>query len=200
MKILRVAMSIIAAALVGLSLLFGYFYFNTSSQIAALESSRSSPKILIEHVVPPASPLRLAESKELDHLLFFDGKVEVRARYEFIYEKDSERTNNPFLILYPDKRSMALLPYLPQNGEKGYPSEIYVRNPDDVAQLMFDNQFFSKLKSGTFPSVSGEAVFTIQGYWVGYECDNPAFAARITNVKSVSKKRNYENPSRRTGC
>lgn len=204
MKILRVIIraiiGIIGAVLAVLLLLYGYFYFETSSQFEALESSKNSPALHIKHVIPSRSPLRLSKSSELDHLLYFDGTVEIAAKYQFTYEENSERTSNPFLNIYPDKRSMGLLPYLPENGEKGYPSKIYVRNPDVVAKSMFDKQFHSKLMNGSFPSVSGETVVTIQGYWAGYECDQPAFVARIVNVKSVNEKRSYKRRGRNTGC
>lgn len=181
----RAAIYVITVLLATVLPLVGCSYTDTSPQIRASDIKSSNQKSDIKYVIPNKSSLHLAESKEFDHLLFFAGTVEVHARYEFIYEKDSERSNNPYLVIHPGADSLELLPYLPDSDDKGYPSAIYIQNADYVARSMFGRSQLSKMKSGVNPVTSGLATFTIEGYWMGYECDSPAFTARITSARNI---------------
>ncbi len=182
---LRIKKTTIIAVVTAVLLVSGYVMMKRATPPAISREQKTVAAPSPRYVIPPGSSLRQSKAKELQHLQFFDGTVQIQAHYEFFYDKGLELYE---LIIYPDRSSIAKLPYLADNGDQGYPFEIYVQDPENVARSMFDRKTISKVQSGAIPSIGGEGVFTIQGYWIGFECDNPAFAARVTTVKRITMK------------
>jgi len=133
--------------------------------------------------IPKGSNITLKEVKEIPPFLYFEGEIRVKAKY--IYDRRSDSYIE--LTILPDEKSSRKLPYLKRRGEQERPSRILILESNvDTDQLLSHRQIH-EIKAGTQSSFTGEAEMVIYDIGGGFECDKPAFLAKLRYVVSQSQ-------------
>lgn len=140
-----------------------------------------------KHAIPNNSPLTPTQCSYSAPAVCFSGEVAVKAKYQFIYDYDGSTglSDNPHLLIYPDKSSLEILPYLTERGPDEKPFEIMIHNPEEVALMLFGTELTKKISKGDYSEILGKTEFILYEFGASYECDSPFFWANISTIKKV---------------
>ena len=151
--------------------------------------------------LPSASTLaRAPQTNEMDMYVYFRGHMTLQVTYRFVYDEESGYSDNPYLLLMPDEKGLAQMPYLTERGKPERPAEIFVLNPKEAAGRLLSKELAAEIQAGKHKEISGTAVVSVDGIGVGYECDRATSVARFVSLKQVVTKPVATPPGRRHGC
>ena len=134
--------------------------------------------------IPPDSMLTYDSSKEVPGYAYFSGKATIRAKYTFVFHPED---NKEFagIVLEPDSESIEALPYLTERKTDEVPKKIVVSNTERAVELLLGSEKAEELRGSDYPSVNGDAVFVIDNFAAGFECDQAVFLASVEVVTKV---------------
>ena len=138
-------------------------------------------------VTPPESSLRAlpAPQPNDDFYVHFTGHQTISGRFRFESKSDSPYWVSPYLLFFPNKESLASLPYLTERGAPEMPQKILISNPEEAAADLLGDELAKKLNSGERPQLEGVATIVIDEFAAGFECDEPSYVARFVQVDEV---------------
>ena len=134
--------------------------------------------------IPTDSTLTLGSSENVPGYVHFSGQATVRARFTVLrHPKDYKRIIG--LVIEPDSESIGLLPYLTEREIDEVPDEIVVTITERAVELLLESDMSESLNRGDDRRVHGNAVFVIDNFAAGFECDQPYFLARVVDVEEI---------------
>ncbi len=144
----------------------------------------SAEKIYPAFNIPPDSTLTLDSAGKIPGYVHFSGQATIRARFTVLYQsKDYKRISG--LVLEPDSRSIGILPYLTASEMDEVPDKIVVTITERAAKLLLESEVAGGPNGGYDSAVHGNAVFVIDNFAAGFECDQAYFIARVVAVEQV---------------
>lgn len=165
-----------------------------------LPSFTSAEEYVYKYILPKESPLTYITPKEGGSYANFAGEITIKANYQFIYDDGTGLPDNPYLIIYPDEMSLKLLPYLVERGKPEFANEILIHGADEIAIKLLGAELASKIKSGKYPFVSGEAEFVLTELAAGYECDQTAFVGEYKSINKIITTHKFASIKKVHGC
>ena len=153
-----------------------------------------------KYSIPTDSPLIYSALKEGGGYANFAGEITVRAKYQFIFDDGTGLPDNPYLMIYPDTKSLNKLPYLTHRGKPEYAKEILIHGASKIAIELLGNKLAQEIKSGKYPFVSGEAEFVLSELAAGYECDQPSFVGEYKQINKVVSSHSLSKIMKPNGC
>ena len=159
--------------------------------------SSSASALELSFEIPSGSSLKFKESKYGN---LFSGNASILATYQFKYDNNSPYENKYTLYLYPDKESIAKLPFLTFRGFPEVANEIFIHNVKDAAKLLLGDIKANEIISGKVLSINGKAKIEISRFFTSYSCDQPSFTAKISKVINQKKMAAEGILVPRSGC
>ena len=134
--------------------------------------------------IPTDSTLTLDSSENVPGYVHFFGQSTVRARFTVLL-RPKDYTRIIGLVIEPDSESIGLLPYLTEREIDEVPDEIVVTITERAMELLLESGVSESLNRGDDRKVYGNAVFVIDNFAAGFECDQPYFTGRVVDVEEV---------------
>jgi hypothetical protein len=150
----------------------------------------------IEYTVPTTSNLKVEVSSAF--YVKFLGETKIKARYKF--ECDEYSDENLTLLLFPNQSSLPFMPAFKDRGRNKEITEIYIKNPTEIAIEILSAELVEKIKNGNIQFLTGEAEFILSNIAATYECDQLGFISRNINLSQIVKNHINANINSSKSC
>jgi len=147
--------------------------------------------------------LKMTEALKRSDYIVLEGYITVTGRYEFIYEQGDDGQPRegevPTLHIYPD--SLINLPTFLDRGKPVKKMIFTIQNVKAAANMIFGRPKTEKLYEGRYPSMTGKAVFVLEGLTVTYnQCNQLSFISDVSRVDRTLEEMSIGEAKKHPGC